>query len=87
MSKTPKKYTGKLGKIRSKAGESDAYTYKNVKAKDYAGPNDTYPINTIKRGRAALAYAHDSPEGAEIRSKVHTKYPSIDAAKKPKKKK
>jgi hypothetical protein len=56
--------------------------YKKVPAKDFAGtaggaPKGSYPINTEKRAKAALAYAHNAPNPAGIKAKVHEKYPSL----------
>ena len=56
--------------------------YKDVKSKDFAGPEGTYPINSRKRAKAALSYAHYSPEASSIRAKVHKKYPDLGKAKK-----
>lgn len=69
-------------KAREKPGGSNVGTYKKVAPKDFAGtaggaPKGSYPINTEKRGRAALAYAHNAPDPAGIRAKVHAKYPGI----------
>lgn len=75
MVKEPKKGTGKLSKIRSKAGESNAFKYKGVKS--FAGPDKTFPINTPARARNALARAHYAKNPSTIRAKVHAKYPSI----------
>lgn len=80
MAKEPKKGTGKLSKIRSKPGESNAYKYKGVK--EFAGPDKTFPINTPARSRNALARAHYAANPAAIKAKVHAKYPSIGKSKK-----
>jgi hypothetical protein len=52
--------------------------------KDFALPGGRYPINDPNHARNALARAaqHASPaEQAEIRRKVHAKYPDIEMAK------
>jgi hypothetical protein len=53
---------------------------KKIPAGQFAGPNRSYPINDANHARNALARASQnaSPEEqAEIRSKVHAKYPQI----------
>ncbi|HEY5236121.1 MAG TPA: hypothetical protein VIJ14_08085 [Rhabdochlamydiaceae bacterium] len=77
--KEPTKGSGKLSKVRSKPGESNAFKYKGVKS--FAGPDKTYPINTKARGRNALARAHFASNPSSIRAKVHAKYPSIGKKK------
>lgn len=69
-------------KMRKKAGSSNAGKYKNVKPKEFAGASGgaskySYPINTLKRARAALAYAHNAPDPEGIRRKVYAKYPAL----------
>ena len=73
--KAPKRGSGKLSKIRSKPGKSNAFKYKNVKA--FAGPDETFPINTIARGRNALARAHFAKNPEEIKKKVYARYPGL----------
>lgn len=80
---------GKEEKLHQKAGSSNVGKYKKVSKSEFAGPAGgasagSYPINTIKRARAALAYAHNAPNPEGIRKKVLAKYPSIDAGKKKK---
>lgn len=79
---------GQEAKMKKKAGGSNVGKYKTVKKKDFAGtsggaPQGSYPINTLKRARAALAYAHNAPNPSGIRKAVYAKYPKL----KPKKKK
>lgn len=67
---------------RKRAGGSNVGEYKGVDKKDFAGPSGgspegSYPINTLKRARAALAYAHNAPRPAGIRSAVYRKYPEL----------
>ena len=40
-------------------------------------PKGSYPINTEKRAKAALAYAHNAPNPSGIKEKVYSKYPSL----------
>lgn len=73
---------GKEEKMREKKGSSNAGKYKNVSPKEFAGAAGgaskfSYPINTRKRARAALAYAHNAPDPEGIRKKVHAKYPEL----------
>lgn len=69
-------------KAHKSAGGSNVGKYKNVSSKDFAGtaggaPKGSYPINTEKRGKAALAYAHNAPNPAGIKAKVYSKYPDL----------
>ena len=73
---------GTLEKVQKKAGSSNAGKYKNVSPKEFAGASGgsskySYPINTLKRARAALAYAHNAPNPEGIRKKVYAKYPEL----------
>lgn len=79
MVKEPKKGTGKLSKIRSEPGKSNAFKYKGVKS--FAGPDKTFPIPDKAHARNALARAHFAKNPESIRKKVHEKYPSIGKAK------
>lgn len=77
--KVPK---GVESKMRKKKGSSNAGKYKTVNPKEFAGSAGgadkySFPINTRKRARAALAYAHNAPNPEGIRKKVHAKYPSL----------
>ena len=81
---------GKESKMQKKAGGSNVGKYKNVKATEMAGtaggaPKGSYPINTKKRGKAALAYAHNAPNPGGIKRKVYAKYPSLRPSKSTKK--
>ena len=78
---------GKLEKMQKKAGSSNAGEYKNVSPKKFAGASGgaskySYPINTLKRARAALAYAHNAPNPEGIRRAVYKKYPELKKSKK-----
>jgi len=44
---------------------------------EFAGPDRSYPIQDPSHARNALARASGKPVEAEIRSKVHRKYPEI----------
>lgn len=73
-------------KPQEKAGGSNVGKYKDVKASNFAGkaggaPAGSFPINTRKRAKAALAYAHNAPNPAGIKAKVHSKYPSLGKPK------
>lgn len=61
-------------------GKLTAEERSHIKEKNFALPGRRYPIEDISHARNALARAsqHASPaEEARIRSKVHSKYPSI----------
>ena len=78
---------GEESKLQKKAGGSNVGKYKKVAKGDFAGPSGgapqgSYPINTLKRARAALAYAHNAPNPAGIRKAVHKKYSQLGKAKK-----
>lgn len=70
---------------RKKPGGSNVGKYKGVSLKEMAGPaggapKGSYHINTLKRARAALAYAHNAPSPAGIKRAVYAKYPSLKKA-------
>lgn len=72
----------KVAKAHDKAGGSNVGKYKNVKSSEMAGtaggaPKGSYPINTEKRAKAALAYAHNAPNPSGIKAKVYSKYPDL----------
>ncbi len=65
-----------------KPGGSNVGKYKSVPSKEFAGtaggaPKGSYPINTKKRAKAALAYAHNAPNPSGIKSAVQKKYPDL----------
>lgn len=73
---------GKEEEMREKPGSSNAGKYKNVSPKEFAGSAGgankySFPIDTLKRAKAALAYAHNAPNPGAIRKKVHAKYPEL----------
>ncbi len=74
-------------KLEKKPGGSNTGKYKNVSKKDFAGSAGgsspfSFPINSLKRARAALAYAHNAPDPEGIRRKVMAKYPQLKKKKK-----
>lgn len=76
---------GKESQMKKKPGGSNVGKYKSVSS--FAGtsggaPKGSYPINTRKRAKAALAYAHNAPNPSGIRSAVHKKYPGLGKPKK-----
>ena len=73
---------GKESELKEKAGGSNVGKYKSVSKKNFAGPKagapeGSYPIDTLKRAKAALAYAHNAPEPEKIRQAVYKKYPAL----------
>jgi hypothetical protein len=78
---------GKESKMQKKPGGSNVGKYKNVSKSDFAGksggaPAGSYPINTRKRAKAALAYAHNAPNPSGIKAAVRKKWPSLGKEKK-----
>lgn len=72
----------KVSEAHKRAGGSNVGKYKKVPSKEFAGkaggaPAGSYPINTPKRAKAALAYAHNAPNPAGIKAAVHKKYPKL----------
>ena len=70
-----------------KPGGSNVGKYKKVPESEMAGkaggaPAGSYPINTRKRAKAALAYAHNAPNPKGIKEAVHKKYPGLGKPKK-----
>lgn len=75
---------GTESKMKKKPGGSNVGKYKGVSS--FAGPSGgapagSYPINTRKRAKAALAYAHNAPNPSGIKKAVHKKYPSLGKPK------
>lgn len=76
----------KVAEAHKKPGGSNVGKYKKVSPKEFAGPSGgapkgSYPINTEKRAKAALAYAHNAPNPSGIRKAVHSKYPELGKKK------
>ena len=72
--------------MEKKPGGSNVGKYKNVKPKDFAGPSGgapkySYPINSLKRAKAAIAYAHNAPNPEGIKRAVYKKYPDLKKRK------
>jgi hypothetical protein len=83
------KLSEKVRKARKKPGGSNVGKYKNVKKGEFCGPAGgspagSYPVNTKKRARAALAYAHYAPNPSGIKKCVYRKFPELGKAKKKK---
>jgi len=71
---------GEESKMKKKPGGSNVGKYKDVSefaGKSGGAPAGSYPINTKKRAKAALAYAHNAPKPSGIRAAVHKKYPDL----------
>ena len=73
--------------MRDKPGGSNTGEYKGVSKQNFAGPKGgapqgSYPINTEKRAKAALSYAHNAQNPQGIKNAVYNKYPSLDPKKK-----
>lgn len=73
---------GEESKMHKRPGGSNVGKYKNVSKSEFAGPKGgapagSYPINTEKRAKSALSYAHNAPNPSGIRSAVMSKYPQL----------
>lgn len=80
---------GKMAKLQKKPGGSNVGEYKKVAKGSFCGPaggspKGSFPVNTKKRARAALAYAHNAPKPSGIRACVERKYPSFGKSSKKK---
>lgn len=81
------KLTEKERKARKKPGGSNVGKYTKVKKGQFCGPSGgspsgSYPVNSKKRARAALAYAHNAPNPSGIKKCVKRHYPEMDKKKK-----
>lgn len=81
------KKKSKESEAREKPGGSNVGKYEGVKS--FAGPaggapKGSFPINTPKRAKAALAYAHNAPNPKGIKAAVHKKYPKLGKPEKAK---
>ena len=77
---------GKLEEIKERPGSSNVGKYKSVSKKSFCGPSGgaaegSYPINTKKRAKAALAYAHNAPNPSGIRKCVKKHFPKMGKSK------
>lgn len=82
IAKGTEESTKRVSEAHKKPGGSNVGKYKSVPKSEFAGtsggaPKGSYPINTRKRAKAALAYAHNAPNPSGIRSAVHKKYPGL----------
>lgn len=73
---------GKEKQMKKKAGGSNVGKYKSVSKENFAGtaggaPAGSYPMNTLKRAKAALAYARNAPNPGGIKKAVYKKYPAL----------
>jgi len=87
VAKGVKESKAHVKELRKKPGSSNEGKYKSVSKGDFAGPSGgaaphSYPINTRKRAKSALSYAHNAPNPAGIRKAVHKKYPDLGGKKK-----
>jgi hypothetical protein len=67
-----------LDREREREGSSSAGEYSDVDKDDFCGPAGgaapgTYPVNSEKRARAALSYAHNAPDPEGIKRCVYKK--------------
>lgn len=68
---------------RKDGGKLSTDARDHIKTKNFAGPDRSYPIENASHARNALARVAQhgsSSEKAEVRAKVHAKYPSIGKA-------
>jgi len=70
-------------------GGSNVGEYKKVSKKAFCGPaggspKGSFPVNSKKRARAALSYAHNAPNPSGIRACVKRKFPSVGKSSKKK---
>jgi len=77
---------GVESKLQKKPGGSNVGKYKNVKKGAFCGPSGgapkgSFPVNSKKRAKAALSYAHNAPNPEGIRSCVSKKFPSFKKGK------
>lgn len=69
---------GKEAQLKKKPGGSNVGKYKKVKKGEFCGPSGgapagSFPVNSRKRCRAALAYAHNAPNPAGVKACVKRK--------------
>ena len=67
-----------LDREREREGSSSAGEYSDVDKDDFCGPAGgaapgTYPVNSEKRARAALSYAHNAPDPEGLKRCVYRK--------------
>ena len=69
---------GKESRMQKKPGGSNVGEYKKVSKKSFCGPSGgapkgSYPVDSKKRCKAALAYAHNAPNPSGIKACVKRK--------------
>jgi hypothetical protein len=69
-------------KMRAKKGSSNAGKYKTVSPGQFAGASGgaskfSFPIDSVSRGRNALARAHFAPDPEGIRRAVYKRFPQL----------
>jgi hypothetical protein len=69
---------GRVG--RKDGGKLTTKSRDAIKTKNFAGPDRSYPIENESHARNALARASGKPVEAQVRAKVHAKYPGIGKA-------
>jgi len=77
----------KKAEMEKKPGGSNVGEYSKVAKKKFCGPfggapEGSYPVNTKKRAKAALAYAHNAPNPAGIKACVKRMFKSLGRKKK-----
>lgn len=75
-----KRFTKAIKEVQGKPGGSNVGAYKGVKK--FAGPaggapKGSFPINTLKRGKAALSFARDAPKPKGIQKAVFRAFPAL----------
>jgi len=78
---------GRETKLKKRPGGSNVGKYKKVSKKEFCGPSGgapegSYPVNTKKRARSALAYAHNAPNPSGIKACVKRKFKEMGQVKK-----
>jgi len=74
-------------KMEKKPGGSNVGKYSSVAKKKFCGPSGgapegSYPVNTKKRAKAALSYAHNAPNPSGIKACVRRMFKSLGKKKK-----
>ena len=82
IAKGEKVKRGKEKEMKKKPGGSNVGKYKGVSQKNMAGtkggaPKGSFPMDTKKRAKAALSYAHNAPNPSGIKAAVYKKYPAL----------
>lgn len=80
----------KKEQMKKRKGGSNVGEYKKVSKKEFCGPSGgapkgSYPVNTAKRCRAALSYAHNAPNPEGIKECVRKKCKGVVKTKTKKK--